>query len=158
MMMMITMPKLLLCRGGHLICLSSGYEACYCSQIIHVYSTFNEHKRKFCDSQERKKNKQKENTNNKILFFYRHLWLYHNGADFGNWKLGRIKKLKQTYAKQKCDYVRISWCMKWKRRWKWNKESFRTEIIQCFQCERQWETSYLIAAHEITLSANTYKL
>lgn len=68
MMMMITMPKLLLCRGGHLICLSSGYEACYCSQIIHVYSTFNEHKRKFCDSQERKKTNKKKTRTTKFCF------------------------------------------------------------------------------------------
>lgn len=69
MMMMITMPKLLLCRGGHLICLSSGFEACYCSQIIHVYSTFNEHKRKFCDSQERKKTNKKKTRTTKFFFF-----------------------------------------------------------------------------------------
>lgn len=62
MTMMTMMTKLLLCRGGHLICLSSGYEACYCSQIIHVYSTFNEHKRKFCDSQERRKKETKKKT------------------------------------------------------------------------------------------------
>lgn len=70
MMMMITMPKLLLCRGGHLICLSSGFEACYCSQIIHVYSTFNEHKRKFCDSQERKKKQTKRKHEQQNFVFF----------------------------------------------------------------------------------------
>lgn len=39
--------------------------------------------------------------NKNLLFFYRRLWLYHNGADFGNWKPERIKKTETNKRKTK---------------------------------------------------------